>query len=105
MARWRCGLTRTNRRTIAALIAASALLLALVSGDAQVSPSAAPPVAIEVHSEPITGFDIRDPSRRQFGLLEFRGGLVLRSSYRKFGGVSAIRVGADGARFITLTDK
>src|SRR6266581_7849140 len=79
MARWRCGLTQTNRRTIAALIAASALLLALVSADAQVSPSAPPPVAIEVHSESITAFDVRDASLRQFGLLEFRGGLVLRS--------------------------
>src|SRR5258706_3121013 len=105
MARWRCGLTRTNRRTIAALIAASALLLALVSGDAQVSPSAAPPVAVEVHSESITAFDIRDASLRQFGLLEFRGGLVLRSSYQHFGGISAIRVAPDGANFIGLTDK
>src|SRR6266478_3645549 len=105
MARWRCGLTRTNRRTIAALIAASALLLALVSGDAQVSPSAAPPVAVEVHSESITAFDIRDTSLRQFGLLEFRGGLVLRSSYQHFGGISAIRVAPDGAHFIALTDK
>src|SRR5215471_3781342 len=101
MARWRCGLTRTNRRTIAALIAASALL-ALVSADAQVSP---PPVAIEVRSEPITAFDVRDTSRRQFGLLEFRGGLVLRSSYEHFGGISAIRVAPDGAHFIALTDK
>src|SRR6266403_4864264 len=105
MAGWRCGLTRTNRRTIAALIAASALLLALVSGDAQVSPSAAPPVAIEVHSESITAFDVRDASLRQFGLLEFRGGLVLRSSYQHFGGISAIRVAPDGAHFIALTDK
>src|SRR5215831_4614653 len=105
MARWRCGLTRANRRTIAALIAASALLLALVSGDAQVSPSAAPPVAIEVRSEPITAFDVRDPSLRQFGLLEFRGGLVLRSSSEHFGGISAIRVAPDGAHFIALTDK
>jgi len=105
MARWRCGLTRTNRRTIAALIAASALLLALVSGDAQVSPSATPPVAIEVHAESITAFDIRDASLRQFGLLEFRGGLVLRSSYQHFGGISAIRVAPDGAHFIALTDK
>ena len=105
MARWRCGLTRTNRRTIAALIAASALLLALVSGDAQVSPSAAPPVAIEVHSESITAFDVRDASLRQFGLLEFRGGLVLRSSYQHFGGISAIRVAPDGAHFIALTDQ
>ena len=105
MARWRCGLTRTNRRTIAALIAASALLLALVSGDAQVSPPAAPPVVIEVHSESITAFDVRDASLRQFGLLEFRGGLVLRSSYQHFGGISAIRVAPDGAHFIALTDK
>src|SRR5258708_4167666 len=86
-------------------IAASALLLALVAGDAQVSPSAAPPVAIEVHSESITAFDIRDTSLRQFGLLEFRGGLVLRSSYQHFGGISAIRVAPDGAHFIALTDK
>src|SRR5499427_11127148 len=105
MARWRCGLTRANRRTIAALIAASALLLALVSGHAQVSPSAAPPVAIEVRAEPITAFDVRDPSLRQFGLLEFRGGLVLRSSDQHFGGISAIRVAPDGAHFIALTDK
>src|SRR6516165_725844 len=76
MARWRCGLTRANRRTIAALIAASALLLALVSGDAQVLPSAAPPVAIEVRADPITAFDVRDASRRQFGLLEFRGRIL-----------------------------
>jgi len=47
-----------------------------MSADAQVSPSAPPPVAIEVRSEPITAFDVRDPSRRQFGLLEFRGGMV-----------------------------
>src|SRR5262249_25624454 len=83
----------------------SVLLLAVISGDAQVSPSAAPPVAIEVRSEPITAFDVRDPSLRQFGLLEFRGGLVLRSSYEHFGGISAIRVAPDGAHFIALTDK
>ena len=102
--RRRCGLTWTNRRTITALIA-SALLLAVIAGDAQVSPSAAPPVAIEVRSEPITAFDVRDPSHRQFGLLEFRGGLVLRSSYEHFGGISAIRVASDGAHFIALSDK
>jgi hypothetical protein len=100
MARWRCGLTEVNRRTVAALIAASALLLALVSGEAQVSPSATPPVAIEVHAESITAFDIRDTSLRQFGLLEFRGGLVLRSSSQHFGGVAP-----DGTHFIALTDK
>jgi hypothetical protein len=98
----RCGLA--CRRTITALIA-SATLLAAFPGAAQVTPFAAPPVAIEVRSEPIAAFDVRDPSRRQFGLLEFLGGLALRSSYESFGGISAIRVASDGAHFIALSDK
>ena len=44
-------------------------------------------------------------ARRQFGLLEFRGGLALRSSFKNFGGMSAIRVASDGAHFIALNDK
>jgi hypothetical protein len=64
-----------------------------------------PPAAVEVHSQPIAVFDLRDPSRRQFGALEFRGGLSLRSPNRNFGGLSALRVQDDGAQFIALTDK
>jgi len=93
-----------NRRTVAALLTA-ALLVAAVPGDAQTPPAVEPPVAIDVSAQSIAAFDIRDPSRRQFGLLEFQGGLVLRSSYRKFGGISAIRVASDGAHFIALSDK
>ncbi len=70
-------------------------------------PARAPdqPTAIEVKARPITGFAVRDSTRRQFGLLEFRGGLVLTSPFRHFGGISAIRVQPDGSRFIALTDK
>ena len=100
----RRGLAWLNRRTIAALLVVLPLIAA-IPGNAQTQAVADPPVAIQVTAQPIAAFDIRDPSRRQFGLLEFQGGLVLRSSHRKFGGVSAIRVGADGARFIALTDK
>ena len=82
-------LAAPNRRAVAVLLA-GALVLAAVS-DAQAPLAAASPGAIELRAEPITGFEIRDPSRRQFGLLEFRGGLVLRSSDRNFGGLSAIR--------------
>ncbi|HEY7664441.1 MAG TPA: esterase-like activity of phytase family protein [Xanthobacteraceae bacterium] len=82
-----------------------ALLAAMLAfggaADAQTSPSG----KIELSTEPIAAFDVRDPSRRQFGLLEFRGGLVLRSRDRNFGGISAIRVAADGAHFIALSDK
>jgi len=101
-ASWRDGLAAPNRWAVAALLA-GALVLAAVP-DAQ-APLAAASGAIELRAEPITAFEIRDPSRRQFGLLEFRGGLVLRSSDRNFGGLSAIRVAADGAHFISLNDK
>jgi hypothetical protein len=85
------------------LLIAVALILVALPGVAQAP--ADPPVAIDIESRPLAAFDIRDHSRRQFGLLEFRGGLTLSSSYRHFGGISAIRVGADGARFIALSDK
>jgi len=102
--RWRCGLAGPSQRTITAVIALAWLIGAMPAA-AQTSPSAAPPHAIEIRAEPITGFDVRDPSRRQFGLLEFRGGLVLTSPDKNFGGLSAIRVAADGAHFISLTDR
>ena len=38
-------------------------------------------------------------------MLEFRGGLVLTSRFKEFGGISAIRVQPDGAHFIAATDK
>jgi hypothetical protein len=63
-----------------------------------------PPVAIEIRAEPIIAFDPHDRSRRRFGHLEFRGGLVLKSPYPEFGGISAIRVAPDGAQFIALSD-
>jgi hypothetical protein len=100
----RCVLLWRNRRIITAVIA-SASLLAAIPGAAQLLPSITSPLAIEIRSERITAFDVRDPSLRQFGLLEFRGGLVLRSPHRDFGGISAIRVASDGAHFIALSDK
>jgi hypothetical protein len=86
------------------LIAGAPLAFA-IPGLAQAPSRAELPVPIVVEAQPLAAFDIRDRSNHQFGLLEFRGGLVLRSSYRNFGGISAIRVAADGARFIALSDK
>lgn len=94
----------SKRGAVAALLAI-ALLFAAVPGDAQAPPAVAPPAAIVVAAQPIAAFDIRDPSRRQFGLLEFQGGLALRSSYKNFGGLSAIRVASDGEHFIALSDR
>ena len=42
----------------------------------------------------------RDRSRVRFGALQFRSGLILTSSFRGFGGLSALRLDPKGERFI-----
>ena len=60
---------------------------------------------IEIGAQAIEAFDPREPARAQFGPLTFRGGLVLTSPHRDFGGVSGLRMDPDGARFLAVTDK
>jgi hypothetical protein len=90
---------------VAILLLSAFVTLAPVPLGAEIPRAAEPPVAIEVAAQAIMSFDLRDPSLRRFGALEFRGGLVLTSTYREFGGISALRVGADGAHFIALSDR
>ena len=61
--------------------------------------------SVNVKSRPIAAFDLRDPARIRFGSLEFRSGLVLTSSFKEFGGLSALRLGTNGDSFIALSDK
>jgi len=89
----------------AVLVLCVGLALAVIPGVAQTPRVLDPPVAIDIVSQRLNGFDHADPSRRLFGQLEFRGGLVLTSRFKEFGGISALRVQADGAHFIALTDK
>lgn len=81
------------------------LLLAFLSLPALAQPAPDPPTRIEITARPILAFDPREPQRTQFGPLTFRGGLSLSSSHQHFGGISAIRVAADGARFLGISDK
>jgi hypothetical protein len=93
-----------TRRAVAIGLA----LLAAVGAPvlAQHSPRAPEaPIRIEVRAQPIEAFDSRDPSLQRFGKLEFRGGLVLTSPYKEFGGLSSLRLAPDGARFIAVSDK
>jgi hypothetical protein len=85
------------------LAGASALIVPAAA--AQTTQVLDPPVAIDIHARPLAGFEVRDSSRSQFGPLEFRGGLVLTSSFRHFGGISGLRVQTDGASFIAVTDR
>ncbi|MCP3370193.1 esterase-like activity of phytase family protein [Bradyrhizobium cajani] len=71
----------------------------------QVEHAVAEPVSIEVNARPIPSFEPRDRSRARFGSLDYRGGLVLTSPYRGFGGLSAIRLDARGERFLAISDQ
>jgi hypothetical protein len=63
------------------------------------------PVSIEVKAYPIPWFDRQDHDRVRFGALEFRSGLVLTSSFQRFGGLSGLRLDAKGERFISFSDR
>jgi len=93
-----------NRRTFTALATAE-FVIRPISAVAQPLLVGGWPVAIEVRAQAIAAFSPREPSRRDFDRLTFRGGLVLTSPYRGFGGISAIRVAPDGADFIALSDR
>lgn len=63
------------------------------------------PARIEVSAIPITSFEPRDPSRTRFGALEFRGGLVLSSKHKAFGGFSEFYMEPDGSHFVSASDR
>ena len=56
-------------------------------------------VAITINATPIPAFQPDNPSQTRFGSLEFRGGLVLTSTHKSFGGISALRVQARWGAF------
>jgi hypothetical protein len=81
------------------------LALALIPAAAQAPRGQGDVQRIGIRSQAIDAFDPRDHTRTRFGALTFRGGLVLTSRHRDFGGVSGLRVAADGAHFLAVTDK
>jgi hypothetical protein len=56
---------------------------------------------LEVTAVPL---DAADPSRTTVGPLRYRGGLWLRSTDPRFGGLSDLRVSRDGARLLAVSD-
>ena len=59
---------------------------------------------IPVSARVVRYFSNADQSRRVFGQLRFRGGLVLRSPDRAFGGISGLQLDAAGRSFLAVTD-
>jgi hypothetical protein len=98
------GDSRHRAAAAAALLAAFVACFMPSSARAQ-APAVTAPVAVEVKSRPLEAFDLRDRTRRRFGELEFRSGLILTSSFKPFGGLSAFRVDPKGEGFIAMNDK
>src|SRR3954465_1069886 len=67
--------------------------------------SLTPPVSIVVAALPLPSFDTRDPQHVRFGKLEYRSGLVLTSRFPGFGGLSGLRLDANGESFLAISDK
>jgi hypothetical protein len=61
------------------------------------------PQDIDVAVQPVA-FEAADPSRRDFGRLSFRGGLVLSAANPAFGGYSGLSLNADGTEFLAVSD-
>ena len=95
-----------SRRTVLAGTGA-----AVVSGGlthtrpAAAAPTSSEPRAIDITAQPIANFARADASKRRFGHLEFRGGLVLASSDPGFGGLSGLIVAPDGRRLLSVSDE
>jgi hypothetical protein len=101
--------TQPSRRRLLALGAAAGVSIATSPAFAQaqrkLSEFAVPaPTPIEVKAVPIQSFDLRDRSHVRLGALQFRSGLVLTSSFRGFGGLSALHIDSGGERFVALSD-
>jgi hypothetical protein len=94
---------RHTRRALLAGLAGTAAFAALPTVAREPSAAVPKPERIAVAAKRFSDFEVRDPQRRQFGPLLFRGGLTLSSKFRRFGGLSSLRVHADGS-FLSASD-
>jgi hypothetical protein len=83
------------------MAALSGLNLVLAKRD--VTPNAVPE-PIEIRSRPFD-FNRLDVAQQRFGELEWRGGLILTSPNRAFGGFSGISLSPDGKQLLAISDR
>ncbi len=89
---------RLSRRGLLAGLGALAL-----PGAAQAVELARFPV--DIGARRITAFEPRNPDKRRFGALQFRGGLVLSCGHPRFGGFSGLWRSPDGRELVSISDR
>ena len=87
------------------LAALALLALAPIPASAQTPRIADTTRRVEIHAQAIEAFDPREPKQTRFGSLTFRGGLILESPARDFGGLSALHIEPGGEHFVSLSDR
>lgn len=91
-------------------IAACSFCLALVSAGLVVAADKKPklkqsgPKSIDVTTRLISHFDKADPNKMRFGRLTWRGGLVLSSPSKHFGGYSGLLLDKSGHSLLAISD-
>lgn len=96
--------TRGARRSVGAAVVALGLAAGLAIADTKpdVRNLAVEPIAI--NASPIGQFDRAATGRTRFGRLEWRGGLVLTSTSKSFGGWSGLVLDGDGRKLAAVSD-
>jgi hypothetical protein len=92
---------RTGRTLVLFALVTAALAVAVAFSSLASVPAAAGALALE--AVPVL-LDETDPSRDRVGPLRYLGGLWLRSSDPRFGGLSDLRVSRDGTRLFAVSD-
>ncbi len=86
---------------IGAALASASMLSVLAPASCAQASRAESPLTVEVEG---VALEPGVPARERVGSLDYRGGLWLRSSDSRFGGLSDLRVSADGSRLWAVSD-
>jgi hypothetical protein len=97
---------RERRRAggrLSALLSVAAVSLAGFVAFSALAASPGPDGALSIDVTPVP-LDPADPARNALGPLQYLGGLWLRASDPRFGGLSDLRVSSDGERLVAVSD-
>lgn len=89
----------------AAIVLSITVAVPLLTPPALAASALAGNTSIDISVTPIAGFRARYPAERQFGDLDWLGGLVLSSADPRFGGFSGLLSLDDGARILAVSDR
>ncbi len=81
---------------------ALALAAAVFAAEPQPAATTTRGVTLEFHTIPLSS---SNPMEDRIGRLHYRGGLVIESSDRAFGGLSALAISPDGTKLLSVSDE